>query len=598
MLTRSGKAIRTAQTSGGSRSYRADPYAGPSPRSKPARPASSGGGGPAKKKRKAAKEDEAEFVMEQPLSVLCAGMNVDEIDIVAYANRSVEKRRKEVVDSKNGKTKRPSNAFMLYRKAFQNRAKQLKKHDNHQIVSKICGSSWKHETEDVKRLFNELARRESELHRQAFPDYKFTPAKSTKHKEKKGGTPVPGFNYPNENRSLEDDDELELGTGIIESHPPSRGGIGPADEYRPPSASQSVNYHDVYGYHNAEPVMMQQQRLTPTPYQHTQPPPAQLSSYDYNNPGRQKPLPYGARVVQGPGGPYQQTPEMMHQHLQHQHLQQQTPQMYRPYMSPRQQQQQMQYMPPLRVEHVYVHQSDSAPPYGVTNSPVMGPPPPGGGGDQFGGMGPPYGNPAMMHHHGPPPHAHLTPTPPPHHQQQQQQLHQQNIDPSLMPLHAPQAYADDASRSSTPQMDTLDGFFNPGGGGEFPVDVDPDGMGYPPLPDYDYRDDSEHGLSEFERYSLDVNGGMAPPGVGEGQGKEVLVEAAGWTVERLDPDNHFSLDDLLDQRQEQDHFQDLDHPDHGGPKRDLMTPEKPSEDHAAVDAGGGEGGADMAKTKS
>ena len=198
-------------------------------------------------------------------------------------------------------------------------------------------------------------------------------------------------------------------------------------------------------------------------------------------------------------------------------------------------------------------------------------------------------------------------------------MNPQNIDPSLMPLHAPQPYPDDGGGGgpNTPRMDALDGFFNPGGGGgEFHVDVDPaDGMGYPPLPgDYDddhmyrptpqppgtpshYRDgSSEHGLSEFERYSLDDHGagGMAPPGVEAGREDA----AAGWTVEHLGAENPFDFDDLLNQHQEQDHFQDQDR-DHAdaGPEQDQKTPEKPSEEqHVQVDAASGGGdGADTVK---
>ena len=446
MRTRSGKAIRTSQTPGGSRSYRAEPYDNPSPKTKPAGPA-------AKKKKKSPKEDDKEFEMTTPLSILCEDMNIEEIDIVAYANRSVEVRQKEVESSKNGKTKRPSNAFMLYRKAFQNRAKQLKKHDNHQIVSKVCGSSWKNEQEHIKIQFNDLARRESELHKAAFPDYKFAPARPTKGKDKR---PTPGLGaapgrHPDDGRSF-DGEESDL--NLTELPPPSRPMSGgpiyddhPDAEYLPPGATHGAGYPDPYG-HYTSPMMSQQSHPTPTFQHRTPPPPHHIASYEYSNPGRPPPhaRPYDTGTLSA-----QQPPQMYH----HQ------------YPSPQQQHQQypggmigpggMPYGMIPRVENVYVHRTESpgsaggaGPAYGVGNSPVMGPPPPING-DRFGGMVVPgmYGNlgmPPQQHPHSHQyshPHQlshHGMPLPPQQHRPPHPQLarHQpQNIDPSLMPLHPP-----------------------------------------------------------------------------------------------------------------------------------------------------------------
>jgi hypothetical protein len=44
---------------------------------------------------------------------------------------------------------------MLYRKAYQHRAKEYGVMTNHQVVSQLCGDSWPLELEDVKKQFME-----------------------------------------------------------------------------------------------------------------------------------------------------------------------------------------------------------------------------------------------------------------------------------------------------------------------------------------------------------------------------------------------------------------------------------------------------------
>ncbi|KAI0136322.1 high mobility group box domain-containing protein, partial [Xylariales sp. AK1849] len=83
-------------------------------------------------------------------------------------------------ESKDHKVKRPMNAFILYRKAWQNRIKKWQTHENHQAISKVAGDGWAYESEEVKAQYAELARVEREMHTQAFPQYKFTPAKTKK----------------------------------------------------------------------------------------------------------------------------------------------------------------------------------------------------------------------------------------------------------------------------------------------------------------------------------------------------------------------------------------------------------------------------------
>lgn len=95
-------------------------------------------------------------------------------DVAAFSMRSTDIRHSEA--TKAGKVKRPLNAFMLYRKAYQNVAKTQCKRDNHQQVSSICGESWKmREPSSVIDHFNHLASVEKQLHERAFPEYRYDP---------------------------------------------------------------------------------------------------------------------------------------------------------------------------------------------------------------------------------------------------------------------------------------------------------------------------------------------------------------------------------------------------------------------------------------
>lgn len=92
--------------------------------------------------------------------------------------RSTEERLKEVKEGKKpDKIKRPMNAFMLYRKAYQNTAKVLFAKNNHQVISQVCGQSWEIENAQIKAQFHDWAQVERDNHQKAFPEYKFSPSK-------------------------------------------------------------------------------------------------------------------------------------------------------------------------------------------------------------------------------------------------------------------------------------------------------------------------------------------------------------------------------------------------------------------------------------
>ncbi|KAM3073239.1 hypothetical protein ACMFMG_008948 [Clarireedia jacksonii] len=134
---------------------------------------------PKKVKKEKVKAEKKVARIEKPLSELTKDIDqVPVIDVETYVNRSVEERRREVEEGKSqGKVKRPMNSFMLYRKAYQNRAKHWCLGNNHQVVSQVCGDSWPLEPDEIREKYTELARLERINHQNAHPGYKFSPTK-------------------------------------------------------------------------------------------------------------------------------------------------------------------------------------------------------------------------------------------------------------------------------------------------------------------------------------------------------------------------------------------------------------------------------------
>ncbi|KAI1776488.1 hypothetical protein F4818DRAFT_350988 [Hypoxylon cercidicola] len=255
----------------------------------------SGAGARKAKKRKGKSDKPPAVVLDAPLSVLVKDItSVQDTDIAEYVNRSPDTRQNEVRDSKDLKVKRPMNAFMLYRKAFQNRTKEWKKHDNHQVISQICGVGWNMEERELKDQFDEWARIERENHKRAFPDYKFAPAKAKSKKSTSSGS---------RRAEHDDDDGSDLGNynwEDDESGPPTRNAsrnagrlYDPEADYRPPGMRSYTQYQ------HQSPVM-HSQRLPYPPHQ---------SSFQYSNPGKPRPAEYGASL--GQNQYYQQTSDYM-----------------------------------------------------------------------------------------------------------------------------------------------------------------------------------------------------------------------------------------------------------------------------------------------
>ncbi|KAI1075073.1 hypothetical protein F5B20DRAFT_595373 [Whalleya microplaca] len=381
MTTRSGRAIVRAH---GSTPVLAPvatrvEKASPKPKTKKAR-----------KKRGKNGEEAPAVVLEAPLSVLVKDITgVHDTDIDEYVNRAPELRRAEVAGSKEGKIKRPMNAFMLYRKAYQNRTKVWKRHDNHQVVSQICGASWNMEPQELRDRYDRWAKVERANHKLAFPEYKFAPAKNknkrlaVNSKDRAGG-----------HGSDDDGSDLE-GYEWDVSAPPSRSEsrsarpslYDPDGDYHPPRTtyySQSPAPHQLRlgAYGNAAGM----------PPQHHHQQHHHQSSFQYSNPGKPRPAEYGAGLAQNQY--YQQTSEFARQSYSHPHHAMAG---YGPM--------------PSYVENVYLNKANSPVSYG--GSPV----------DHYGDMmgsayPPPPPQMAPQHHHAP----------------QVLQPHPDHaIDPSLMP---------------------------------------------------------------------------------------------------------------------------------------------------------------------
>ncbi|OJT14299.1 Sporulation minus regulator 2 [Trametes pubescens] len=81
--------------------------------------------------------------------------------------------------------RRPLNAFMLYRRDFNDRLKETGDRPFQQnLLSKTVGEQWNKEPDDVKEHYKELAMAEQEKHRRKYPGYKFKPVQKKDKKNK------------------------------------------------------------------------------------------------------------------------------------------------------------------------------------------------------------------------------------------------------------------------------------------------------------------------------------------------------------------------------------------------------------------------------
>ena len=130
-------------------------------------------------KGKPEKSIDSSIQMPVPLSQLYP--NIPLGDVATWICRSTEIRQAEWM-SRRGypKMPRPMNAFILYRKAATERAKRYGSVENHQIISKITGASWRVELDEIKDRFSQFAELEKRNHAAAFPNYKYSPNQSSR----------------------------------------------------------------------------------------------------------------------------------------------------------------------------------------------------------------------------------------------------------------------------------------------------------------------------------------------------------------------------------------------------------------------------------
>lgn len=87
-----------------------------------------------------------------------------------------QKARKKIREE--GKVKRTSNCFILYRTHIHPIIVARYGHQNNKEISRLAGRYWKNEPESVKSFYREQAAEEKVRHAALYPSYKYTPAKA------------------------------------------------------------------------------------------------------------------------------------------------------------------------------------------------------------------------------------------------------------------------------------------------------------------------------------------------------------------------------------------------------------------------------------
>ncbi|KAI0458235.1 hypothetical protein F5B21DRAFT_460273 [Xylaria acuta] len=126
-----------------------------------------------------------ELKLSKPLSELALDApHIPVHDIDAYILRSPDKR----ISRTGLRVSRPSNAFVLYRKAYSEQIKAMIGTNKNALVSKYAGASWQMEGREIKDKFSKLARAEKRQHLACFPDYKYNPGKTRRPRHSEEAT--------------------------------------------------------------------------------------------------------------------------------------------------------------------------------------------------------------------------------------------------------------------------------------------------------------------------------------------------------------------------------------------------------------------------
>ena len=198
-----------------------------------------------------------------PLSELTKDMDIPLKDTEAWVNRSTEERQKEAIAADF--IKRPSNAFILYRSAYADRARSFQKSANHQVVSSLAGESWAMEPPEVRKRFDVWSKVERDNHAIAFPKYKFQPQTNKGAGRKRKG------------RDDSEEEESELGSDYA---------YEPRTSSRPLKSKRQKNSHRD-GVYTPSGTSLDEYDPGGMDASHMMHP----SSYQANNPGKPLPLP-------------------------------------------------------------------------------------------------------------------------------------------------------------------------------------------------------------------------------------------------------------------------------------------------------------------
>lgn len=241
-----------------------------------------------KRKKGREKSDKDKVILERPLSEMGEEWKKSMMEIETYINRPAEERRNEADSDRKqpGRIKRPMNSFMLYRKAFQNHTKAYCEHNNHQVVSKVCGASWDMEPESIRKQFADWAKQERTNHQKAHPGYKFAPAKPNKAPKRKNDSDDEASDL--ESYDWESRQRVKRGRSRTRTPGPEHDQYVPQQRYYPQPPSQYGQYPTTVNSRNA-----------------------MLSSYAFSNPNRE--MPYNAATV-GQPGQYLSSNAMANQH--------------------------------------------------------------------------------------------------------------------------------------------------------------------------------------------------------------------------------------------------------------------------------------------
>ncbi|KAF9156418.1 hypothetical protein BG015_005387 [Linnemannia schmuckeri] len=86
-----------------------------------------------------------------------------------------QKARKKIREE--GKVKRTSNCFIMYRNYMHPIIVARYGHQNNKEISRLAGRCWRNEPESIKKIYRQQAAEEKIRHAALYPSYKYTPAK-------------------------------------------------------------------------------------------------------------------------------------------------------------------------------------------------------------------------------------------------------------------------------------------------------------------------------------------------------------------------------------------------------------------------------------